>query len=125
MEIHPIRTEADYQGALREIEELFDVAANTPEYDRLEILSTLVDAYETKQFPIELPDPIAAIHYYMDARGWSDHDLESCLGGPTNVADVLSRKCDLTLEMIRQLKQQLEIPAEILIQPYKSPQISA
>jgi HTH-type transcriptional regulator/antitoxin HigA len=125
MEISPIRTQTDYQAALREIELLFDAAENTPEYDRLDILSTLVEAYEKTHFPIELPDPIEAIQYYMDTRGWSRRDLETCLGSRARVSEVLSRKRTLTLEMIRKLNQELRIPAEILIQSYESAQIPA
>jgi HTH-type transcriptional regulator / antitoxin HigA len=125
MEIRPIRTQTDYQEALREIELMFDVAPNTPEYDRLDILSTLVEVYEEKHFPIELPDPIEAIQYYIDTRGWSRRDLEPCLGSRARVSEVLSRKRSLTLEMIRKLNQELGIPAEILIQPYESAQIPA
>jgi HTH-type transcriptional regulator / antitoxin HigA len=124
MEIRSIRTQTDYQEALREIELLFDVAENTPECDRLDILSTLVEAYEKTHFSIELPDPIGAIQYYMD-RGWSRRDLEPCLGSRARVSEVLSRKRSLTLEMIRKLNQELGIPAEILIQPYESAQIPA
>ena len=125
MEIRPIRTKADYREALQEIELLFDAAKNTPEYDRLDILSTLVEAYEKTHFPIELPDPIEAIHYYMDARGWSRRELETCLGSRARVSEILSRKRTLTLDMIRKLNQELKIPAELLIQPYVSVQISA
>jgi HTH-type transcriptional regulator / antitoxin HigA len=125
MEIRPIRTQIDYQEALREIESLFDAAENTPESDRLDVLSTLVEAYEKKHFPIELPDPVEAIQYYMDTRGWSRRDLELCLGSRARVSEVLSRKRTLTLEMIRKLNQELGIPAEILIQPYESTQIPA
>ena len=125
MEMRPIRTQADYQEALQEVEQLFDAAPNTPEYDRLDILSTLVEAYEKTHFPIELPDPIETIQYYLDTRGWSRRDLEPCLGSRARVSEVLSRKRCLTLEMIRKLNQELGIPAEILIQPYESAQISA
>ncbi|MEH1885759.1 helix-turn-helix domain-containing protein [Nostoc sp.] len=125
MELRPIRTQADYQKALREIELLFDAVPNTPECDRLDILSTLVEAYEKAHFPIEKPDPIEAIQYYMDTRGWSRRDLESCLGSRARVSEILSRKRSLTLEMIRKLNQELGIPAEILIQPYDSVQTSA
>jgi HTH-type transcriptional regulator/antitoxin HigA len=125
MEVRPIRTQTDYQEALREIEQLFDAAENTPEYDRLDVLSTLVEAYEKTHFSIELPDPIEAIQYYMDARGWSRRDLEPCLGSRARVSEVLSRKRSLTLEMIRKLNQELGIPAEILIQPYESARIPA
>jgi HTH-type transcriptional regulator/antitoxin HigA len=132
MEIRPIRTQTDYQVALREIESLFDAAENTPEYDRLDIVSTLVEAYEKTHFPIELADPIEAIQYYIeaiqyyvDARGWSHRDLETCLGSRARVSEILSRKRTLTLEMIRKLNQELRIPAEILIQPYESVQVPA
>ena len=125
MELRPIRTEIDYQEALREIELLFNAAPNTPEYDQLDVLSTLVEAYEKKHIPIAIPHPIEAIYYYMETRGWSRHDLEPCLGSQARVSDVLSRKSPLTLEMIRKLNQELGIPAEILIQPYKSVQIPA
>jgi HTH-type transcriptional regulator / antitoxin HigA len=125
MELRPIRTETDYQEALQEIELLFDATPNTPEYDRLDVLSTLVEAYEKKHIPIEIPDPIEAIEYYMDTRGWSRRDLEPCIGSRARVSLVLSRKRSLTLDMIRKLNQQLGIPAEILIQPYELGQISA
>lgn len=125
MEIRPIRTETDYQKALQEIERLFDAAPNTPESDRLDILTTLVEAYEAEHFPIELPDPISAIQYYMDARGLSDQDLQPYLGNEAKVSEILSRKRFLTLEMIRKLNQALGIPAEILIQPYEAMQTPA
>ncbi|MFQ4134972.1 helix-turn-helix domain-containing protein [Nodosilinea sp. PGN35] len=125
MDLRPIKTEADYQDALQEIELLFDAAPGTAEADRLDVLSTLVDAYENVHFPVELPDPIEAIHYYMEARGWSPQDLEPCLGSRAWVAEVLSRQRSLTLEMIRKLNQELGVPAEILIQPYSAFQTSA
>jgi HTH-type transcriptional regulator / antitoxin HigA len=84
-----------------------------------------VEAYEKKHIPIAIPDPIEAIYYYMETRGWSRHDLESCLGSRARVSEVLSRQRSLTLEMIRKLNQELGIPAEILIQPYKSVKIPA
>jgi HTH-type transcriptional regulator / antitoxin HigA len=120
MEIHPIKTEVDYQAALKEIELLFNAPSNTPEYDRLDLLSTLVEAYEKVHYPIEAPDPVEAILYYMDTRGLSRRDLESCLGSRARVSEVLSRKRSLTLEMIRKLNQELGIPAEVLIQSYDS-----
>jgi HTH-type transcriptional regulator / antitoxin HigA len=122
MELRPIRTEIDYQDALREIEILFNAPPNTPECDRLEVLSTLVEAYEKAHFPIELPDSIEAIQYYVDSRGWSAQDLEKGLG--SWVTEVLSRQRSLTLEMIRVLNQELGVPAEILIQPCESSQSS-
>jgi HTH-type transcriptional regulator / antitoxin HigA len=125
MELRPIRTEADYQAALKEVESLFHALPNTPEYDQLDLLSTLVEAYEKVHHPIEAPDPIEAILYYMDTRGLSRRDLEPCLGSRARVSEVLSRKRSLTLEMIRKLNQELGIPAEVLIQPYESIQTPA
>jgi HTH-type transcriptional regulator / antitoxin HigA len=125
MELRPIRTEADYQAALKEVESLFHAPPNTPEYDQLDLLSTLVEAYEKVHHPIEAPDPIEAILYYMDTRGLSRRDLEPCLGSRARVSEVLSRKRSLTLEMIRKLNQELGIPAEVLIQPYESIQTPA
>jgi HTH-type transcriptional regulator/antitoxin HigA len=123
MDVRPIRTHTDYQDALREIELLFSAPPNTPECDRLDVLSTLVEAYEESHFPIELPDPIEAIQYYMDTRGWSAQDLEACFG--SWAAEVLSRRHSLTLDMIRVLHQELGVPAEILIQPYEAVRVSA
>ena len=126
MELRPIRTETDYQEALRAIELLFNAAPNSPECDRLDVLSTLVEAYEKKQIPIALPDDaIEAILYSMETRGLSRGDLELCLGSGDRVSEVLSRKRPLTLEMIRKLNQELGIPAEILIQPERSAKIPA
>jgi HTH-type transcriptional regulator / antitoxin HigA len=125
MELRPIRTEIDYEEALRAIEVLFDAAPNTLACDRLDVLSTLVEVYEKREFPIALPDPIEAIQYYMEARGWTRRDLEPCIGSRARVSEVLSRKRSLTLEMVRRLNQQLGIPAEVLIQPYDSMQTPA
>lgn len=125
MEIRPIRTETDYKSALKEIEMLFDAVPNTPEYDRLDMLSILVEAYEKIHFPIEMPDPIEAILYYMDTRGLSHRDLEPYLGSRAKVLEILSRKRLLTLDMIRKLNQELGIPADLLIQPYDLIQTSA
>ncbi|BAY93560.1 MULTISPECIES: helix-turn-helix domain-containing protein [unclassified Tolypothrix] len=118
LELHPIRNEADYRAALAEIERLFDADLNTPEYDRLEVLTTLVEAYEQRHYPIAAPDPIEAILYYLESRGLSEHDLERVIGTQVQVAEILNRQQPLTLDMIRLLHQQLGIPAEVLIQPY-------
>ncbi|OUL26608.1 transcriptional regulator [Nostoc sp. RF31YmG] len=118
LEPRPIRTEADYRAALAEIERLFDAKVNTPEYDHLEVLTTLVEAYEQKHYPIEPPDPIAAILYYLESRGLSQHDLEAVIGTQMQIAEILNRQQPLTLDMIRLLHQQLGIPADVLIQPY-------
>jgi HTH-type transcriptional regulator/antitoxin HigA len=118
MHIKPIRTEADYQSALEEIERLFDAAPGTPESDRLEILTTLVEAYEDEHYSIPLPDPIEAIKYHMESRGLSRRDMEPYIGNRARVSEILNRKRRLSLNMIRKLEAGLDIPAEILIQPY-------
>ena len=116
--IRPIRTEADYEAALAEIERLFDAVPNTPENDRLDVLATLVEAYEAHHYPITEPDPVEAIKYYMESRGLSRADLEPYIGGRARVAEVLNRKRALSLNMIRRLYAGLGIPAEVLVQPY-------
>ena len=118
MDIRPIKTEAEYQAALAEIEGLFDAAPHTPEGDRLDVLTTLVEAYEEQHYSIPLPDPIEAIKYHMESRGLSRRDLETYLGSRARVAEVLNRKRPLSLEMIRRLHTGLGIAADILIQPY-------
>ena len=118
MDIHPIKTEADYQAALAEIERLFEAAANTSAGDRLDVLATLVEAYEAQHYSIPAPDPIDAIMYHMESRGLSRRDLEPYLGSRARVAEVLNRKRRLSLEMMRRLHTGLGIAAEILIQPY-------
>jgi HTH-type transcriptional regulator / antitoxin HigA len=118
VEIRPIKTEADYQAALAEIDRLFDAEPNTPAGDRLDVLATLVEAYEEQHYSLPAPDPIEAITYHMESRGLSRRDLEPYLGSRARVAEVLNRKRPLSLEMIRRLHTGLGIAAEILIQPY-------
>lgn len=118
MNIKPIKTEADYEAALDEVEHLFDSTPNTPEGDRLEVLTTLIEAYEEKHYPIPSPDPIETILYYMESRGLSRSDLELYIGSRARVSEVLNRKRPLTIYMIRKLHAGLGIPAEILIRPY-------
>jgi len=122
MEIKPIRTEADYEAALAEVERLWGAEPGTPDGDRFEVLVTLVEAYEEKQYPILPPDPVEAIKYYMDSRGLDRRDLEQYIGPSGRVSEVLSRKRPLTLAMIRKLNAGLGIPAEILIQSSASGQ---
>jgi len=122
MEIKPIRTEADYEAALAEVERLWGAEPGTPDGDRFEVLFTLVEAYEEKQYPILPPDPVEAIKYYMDSRGLDRRDLEQYIGPSGRVSEVLSRKRPLTLAMIRKLNAGLGIPAEILIQSSASGQ---
>lgn len=117
MEIRPIKTTEDYQAALADIEHLFNAEPDTPEGDRLEVLTTLVEAYEQRHYAIPAPDPVEAIRYYMESRGLSRHDLETALGSRARVSEVLNRKRALSLSMIRNLHNRFGIPAEALIQP--------
>ncbi len=121
MEIRPIRSEADYETALKEIERLLNSEPRTPEADRLEVLTTLVEAYEERHYPIPAPDPVEAIRYYMASRGLSQKDLEPYIGDRTKVKEVLSRKRPLSIAMIRRLNKGLGISADVLIQPYTKP----
>ncbi|HQE39729.1 MAG TPA: transcriptional regulator [Zoogloea sp.] len=118
MDIKPIKTDEDYSAALEEIERLMDAQPNTPEGDRLDVLTTLVDAWEEKRYPIEEPDPIEAIKHRMEALGMSRKDLEAMIGGRNRVSEVLSRKRPLTIHMIRRLSEKMHIPAGVLIRPY-------
>jgi HTH-type transcriptional regulator/antitoxin HigA len=118
MDIRPIKTEEDYEWALAEIDRLFDSEPGTPESDKLEILVILVEAYEDEHDPISLPDPIEAIEYWMETRNLSRIDLEPYIGSRGRVAEILNRKRPLTLRMIRNLENNLGIPAKILVQEY-------
>lgn len=119
MEIRPIRTEADYKATLKEVSRLMegDPELGTPEGDRLDVLVTLVQAYEAKHYPIDLPDPIEAIKFRMEQAGLTAKDLEPMIGRLNRVYEVLNRKRALTLPMIWKLHQGLGIPAESLIKP--------
>ena len=125
MELRPIKTELDYQNALKEIEQLFDVEPNSVECDRLDILATLIEAYEQKHYPIEAPDAISAILYYLETRGLSEHALVDYIGTKEQVTAILNKQQPLTLNNIRRLNQNLGIPAEILIKPYSLMKTSA
>lgn len=120
MEIKPIKTKRDYAAALKEIERLFDAKPGTADGDRLEVLTVLIHAYEEKHNPVPLPNPIDAIQYYMESRGLTRRDLEKYLGSRARVSEVLNRKRAITMEMIRNLHRGLGIPAEVLIQPYRT-----
>ena len=117
MNIHPIRTKADYKRALREVSAYFDdePEPGSADGDRFEILTTLVEAYEAKHLPIDAPDPIEAIRFRMEQGGLTVKDLVPSIGQPNRVYEVLNRKRGLTLEMIRNLHRNLGIPAESLI----------
>lgn len=115
MDIKPIRTEAEYEAALAEVERIWDAEPGTPESDIYEGLFTLVEAYEDQHYPILPPDPVEAILYFMESRGLDRRDLEKYIGPSGRVSEILSRKRPLTLAMIRRLHSGLGIPAEILI----------
>jgi HTH-type transcriptional regulator/antitoxin HigA len=116
-ELKPIRTEADYQAALAEAERLWGAKSGTPNGDRLDILATLIDAYEAKHDPMDPPDPIEAILFRMEQQGITRKDLEPLIGTRARVAEVMNRKRSLSIEMIRRLHDHLGISAEILIRP--------
>ncbi len=116
MDITPIKTDADYRAALAEIDVLMNAAPDTPDGDRLDVVATLVEAYEARHFPIAAPDPIAAIKFRMDQMGLTRKDLEPLLGTRGRVSEVLSGRRRLSLAMIRRLNAGLNIPAEVLIQ---------
>ena len=122
MEIRPIRTRDDYKAAMREVSAYFDnePTPGTPDGDRFEILLTLVEAYESKHYPIELPDPVDAIKFRMDQAGLTPKDLVPVIGRLNRVYEILNRKRPLTLNMIWKLHEKLGIPAECLIQPPKA-----
>ncbi|WP_175214129.1 helix-turn-helix domain-containing protein [Achromobacter aegrifaciens] len=119
MEIRPVHTEADYKSALKEISRLMesDPELGTPDGDRLDVLATLVQAYEMKHYPVDLPDPVEAIKFRMEQGGLTPKDLEPMIGKRNRVYEVLNRKRGLTLPMIWRLHTELGIPAESLIQP--------
>jgi HTH-type transcriptional regulator/antitoxin HigA len=120
MQIKPIRTEHDYELALREVERLMDAKAGTAEEDRLDVLATLVDAYESKHFPIDPPDPIEAIRFRLEQQGLDTRALVGVIGGRSRVYEVMQRKRALSLEMIRRLNERFGIPAEVLIRPIRA-----
>ena len=117
MEINPIRTEKNYRAALRVVSTLVDQdpSPDAPEGERLDVLSTLIEAYERKHHPIDLPDPVEAIKFRMDQAGLSVKDLEPMIGQPNRVYEVLNHKRPLTLRMIRNFNKVLGISAEVLI----------
>jgi HTH-type transcriptional regulator/antitoxin HigA len=120
MEIRPIRSETDYREALAEVERLWDVEPGTPGGDYVEVLVTLIEAYEANFHPIPAPDPIIAIEFMMKQNGLTRRDLESAIGSRGRVSEILNRKRPLTLPMVRALSALLHIPAEVLVQPYET-----
>lgn len=117
MEIRPIKTEEDYKATLAEVELLFDAIPDTPEGDRLEVLTTLLEAYEKNHYSIPSPDPVEAIKYWMESRGITRQDLEPLMGSRARVSEIFNHRRGLTLTMIRNLHDKLGIPAEALIRP--------
>jgi HTH-type transcriptional regulator/antitoxin HigA len=115
MDIKPIKSQRDYRRVLKEIEGLMGAGRNTSEGDRLDVLVTLVEAWEAKHYPLDLPDAIEAIKYHMDQRGLAPRDLIPFIGSRNRVYEVLARKRPLTLPMIQRLHEGLGIPAESLI----------
>ena len=115
MEIKPIKTKADHRAALKEIEALMAAESDTPEGERLDVLVTLVEAYERKHYRFDLPDPVEAIKFRMEQKGMTPKDLVPMIGRINRVYEVLSRKRPLTLAMIQRLHSKLGIPAESLI----------
>jgi HTH-type transcriptional regulator/antitoxin HigA len=120
MDIHPIKTEADYAAALQRVDTLMQAQPNTPEGDDLDVLTTLINVYEDEHYPIMPPDPVEALLYWMETRDLTRRDLEPLLGSRARVAEILNRRRTLSLDMIRRLHSALGIPAEILIQPYST-----
>jgi|SRR5690606_20660941 len=118
MEIKPIRNEADYKNALERLEVIFDAKRGTKEGDELEILSILIDNYESENFPIEMPDPISAINFRMEQMGLKQKDLVEMIGFKSRVSEIMNKKRKLTLDMIRKLNTSLKIPTDVLIQDY-------
>jgi HTH-type transcriptional regulator/antitoxin HigA len=119
-EVKPIRSEADHEEALAEVERLWGARSGTPEGDRLDVLATLIDAYESAHHPIDPPDPIEAIKFRMEQQGLTRKDLEGILGSRTRIAEVLNRRRGLSINMIRRLHNRLGISAEVLIRPSRT-----
>ena len=116
--ITPIRTEADYEAALSEIDGLMDATLGTPEGDRLDVLTTLVQAYEAKHYPINAPDAVEAIRYHMEAKGLQQSDLAHVIGSKSRASEILSRRRALTLGQVWALHRSWGMPAASLVRPY-------
>jgi HTH-type transcriptional regulator / antitoxin HigA len=119
-DVKPIRTEADYDAAMEEVAGLWGAMSGTPEGDRLDVLATLIDAYEAKHHAMDAPDPIEAIKFRMEQQGMTRKDLEDIIGTRTRIAEVLNRKRSLSIGMIRRLHDRLGISAEVLIRPSRN-----
>jgi HTH-type transcriptional regulator/antitoxin HigA len=119
MKVKPIRNDSDHEAALKEIERLWGAAVGTPAGDRLEVLATLVDAYEERRYPIDMPDPIQAIQFRLEQEGKDARALVGVIGSRSRVFEVMHGQRPLSLNMIRILHQRFGIPAEVLIQPQR------
>ncbi len=119
MEPKPIRSKKDYQAALAEVERLWDAPAKSAAGNRIDVLTMLVERSERQHFPITDPDPIEFLVHFMESRGMTRKDIEAFIGPRGRVADILNRTRPLTLEMIRRLADGLQLPAEVLIRPYR------
>jgi len=117
MDIKPIKTDADYRAALKEIESLMMADPDTPEGEKLDVMTTLVEAYEARHFPMDLPDPVEALKFEMERKNLTVKDLEPMIGKSNRVYEILNHKRSLTLKMIWKLHEGLGIPAESLIKP--------
>jgi HTH-type transcriptional regulator/antitoxin HigA len=119
MDIRPLNTEADYEWALKEVEQYFDnePAPGTPAAARFDVLAALIDHYEARHWPIEAPDPVDAIHFRMEQSGYTQADLAALLGSRSRASEILSRKRGLTMEQAFRLHREWHIPADALIQP--------
>ena len=118
MNIKPIKSEADYDKALTAIDDLMGAAPDTPKSDKLEVLVTLVEAYEAERWTIEAPDPISAIEHVMEARSLRQKDLAALIGSQSRASEVLNRRRPLTLPMIRALSIEWNLPADVLVRKY-------
>lgn len=118
--VKPIRSKRDHAAALAEVERLWGAKSGTPEGDHLDVLATLIDAYEAIHYPMDPPDPIEAIKFRMEQQGLTRKDLEPLIGTRTRVAEVLNRRRSLSIGMIRRLHETLGISAEVLIRPSRS-----
>jgi HTH-type transcriptional regulator/antitoxin HigA len=118
MKLKPIKTKKDYQQALARLEVIFDAKKGTSHGDELEILGILIAQYENEHFPIDLPDPIEAIKFRMEQLGYNQTDLAKVVGLKSRASEILSGKRKLSLDMIRQLHEKLNIPTDVLIQAY-------
>ncbi len=119
MNIVPLKTNKDYENALKRMELLFDAPAGTPESDEADILALVIDDYERKHFPIEAPDPIEAIKIRMEEMHLKQSDLVNEIGGKSRVSEILNRKRKLTVDMIRNLTSKLNLSANILVKDYQ------